>query len=467
MTEHNYGVVYRPCPNGATPFTSIRELKKRGVGYVRLQWVDLANVTKYRVLSLCYFEKLLQSPRPGIGIPTAVAVAPSSRHLTECLYIADLSSLRICPYAPGHVSVMGWLQHKSPTKQVNGIVSLGCEICPRALLKRIVSQAKYESGVEFLVGFETEFILLKSTDPVEASNYHRSSAAEALKSGCPEATVMHEIAEAIQASGIELQLYHAERAPGQYEVVTGPLAPLEAADALVHTREIIRNVASTHGLHATFAPRVFSDAPGSSAHTHISVHSSHEGKKEAQAMTTTETAFLAGLLEHLPALTALALPTPPSYGRMVDGIRAGGTYVCWGADTREAPVRLKDPCSPTSRRFEVRTIDGTANPYIALAGVLCAGHAGVQSQQRLTCGDMGPSGAAEMGEEARLKLGITQRLPLTWEEARSAFEKDDLFLEVFGKGFIDEYLAANKEIGNMFLSVDGNEKALSQLVEFY
>lgn len=70
---------------------------------------------------------------------------------------------------------------------------------------------------------------------------------------------MEEIADALLASGIELLMYHAEAAPGQYEFVTGPLPPLEAADAVVLTRETIYNIAAKHGLRATLAPRIYED----------------------------------------------------------------------------------------------------------------------------------------------------------------------------------------------------------------
>ena len=121
------------------------------------------------------------------------------------------------------------------------------------------SNAKQISGVEFLVGFETEFILLKSTNPIEPVNAHGWSNSPALASGTKEAQVLDEIAIALRASRIGLQMYHAEAAPGQYEVVTAPLPPLQAVDALIHTRETIYNIASKHGLRATLAPRVFLD----------------------------------------------------------------------------------------------------------------------------------------------------------------------------------------------------------------
>ena len=113
------------------------------------------------------------------------------------------------------------------------------------------------SGVEFLVGFESEFILLKNTNPIEAINDHGWSIAQAFASGTTGAQVLDEIADALVLADIELQQYHSEAAPGQYEIVTGPLPPLQAADALIHTRETIYNIASKHGLRATFAPRIF------------------------------------------------------------------------------------------------------------------------------------------------------------------------------------------------------------------
>ena len=117
--------------------------------------------------------------------------------------------------------------------------------------------AKRNSGVEFLVGFESEFILLKNTNPIEAINDHGWSIAQAFASGTTGAQVLDEIADALVLADIELQQYHSEAAPGQYEIVTGPLPPLQAADALIHTRETIYNIASKHGLRATFAPRIF------------------------------------------------------------------------------------------------------------------------------------------------------------------------------------------------------------------
>lgn len=101
--------------------------------------------------------------------------------------------------------------------------------------------------------------MLKNTSPIEAVNPHGWCNAAAFPSGAVETQVLQEIAKCLKISGVELQMYHSEAAPGQYEVITGPLPPLQAVDALVHTRDVIFNVASKHGLRATLAPRVFLD----------------------------------------------------------------------------------------------------------------------------------------------------------------------------------------------------------------
>ena len=145
-------------------------------------------------------------------------------------------------------------------------------------IDRIVSQINFISpastreaskrGISFLTGFEIEFILLKSTLPeAEAISIHDWSTTASIYAGSAGATVLEEIADALQAGGVELQMYHAEAAPGQYEVVTGPLSPLQAADALVYSREVIYNIANRHHLRATFAPRVFGHSCPSSSPT--------------------------------------------------------------------------------------------------------------------------------------------------------------------------------------------------------
>lgn len=253
-----------------------------------------------------------------------------------------------------------------------------------------------------------------------------------------------------------------------FQVVSGPLTPLDAADALIFTREIITNVAAKHGLHATFAPRPFMTSAGSSVHGHISVHSSNEdGKKVPSQLSRYEEWFLAGMLEHLPAIAALSLPTPPSYKRVVDGVWSGGTYVSYGTENREAPVRLTNAASPSSRNFELRFIDGTANPYLALAAIIGAGLDGIKTKQVLATKDCGQKSAAELTEDERQEMGITNRLPLSVEQARKNLQEDAVLTQVLGKELVEKFLAVSRTLSDA-LTQDKDEAAqLTRLVRFY
>jgi glutamine synthetase len=159
-------------------------------------------------------------------------LAPTFLAVGEYLYVPDMASMKICPYAPGEASVMGWFQEKTPVPRADSKLSVEVDLCPRGILKRVVeyvldsphyslqylshsSRKARNIHVDFLVGFESEFILLKSTNPVQASNIHSWSATNGIPSGSAEAVALKEIADSIQASGIELQMYHPEAAPGQ------------------------------------------------------------------------------------------------------------------------------------------------------------------------------------------------------------------------------------------------------------
>ncbi|KAI6006857.1 hypothetical protein EDD15DRAFT_5395 [Pisolithus albus] len=452
-----------------------QSLEDLGVKFVRIQWVDFSNFVHCRVLPISHFYKLLRSSRPGVTIVKVVlglvflTMAEGFGATGEYLLVLDLATVRVCGYAPGHAAVFGYFQEKYP---LGG--RLDVPLCPRTNLKRIVKYVAEELKTEFLVGFETEFILLTTTRPsIQAPNNHGWSKTAAFASGTSELKVLEEIADALATSGIELQMFHSEAAPGQYEVVTGPLTPLEAADALVHTRETIYNIASKHGMRATLAPRLYADSCGTGAHAHISVHSttgpSPPSEHHPSTLTTHESRFLAGLMRHLPSVIAFTLPLPQSYARMKDGIWAGGTWACWGDEHKDVPVRLTNAHSPQTRNFEVKTIDGTANPYLVLAGLISAGLIGIRDQLELTVEGCGESSGAGLSETERAEKGIIRRLPLDVESARRYLLEDEKIGEVIGEEVVRKYVAVNKILGRLIVQqgTESEDEAVVRLVETY
>ncbi|KAG2008475.1 glutamine synthetase [Coprinopsis cinerea AmutBmut pab1-1] len=445
----------------SSPHTShpiVKSLREQGISFVRIQWVDLTNVVRCRVIPMSSFDKLLRSERPAISISKAVLglvghdLAETFNGTGVWSYLLDLTSLKLCPYARRHASVMGWFHEASPSPARD----LGISICPRTLLSNVVASIQQTHSVDLLVGFETEFVLM-NPGSLGSVGYHAYSTTSALYTGCSEAVVLEEIVHALQSSGIEVEMYHAECSQGQYEVITGPLPPMQAADALVHTRETIYNIANKHGLRASLSPRPFQESAGSASHLHFSVRSSEPALEETVSidgvqLRRCEASFIASLLDHLPSLVFLTCPTIPSYGRMKDGIWSGGTYACWGVEHRETAIRVCHPTSPAARNFELKMVDGTSNPYLAVAALVAAGSEGIRNQQTLTQRPLqGASSAIEMTASQREAYGISKRLPLTLQEARQMFQSNTLLRKALGDGFVDSYLHVN-DAWNVYLT---------------
>ncbi|KAF5358289.1 hypothetical protein D9756_001587 [Leucocoprinus leucothites] len=468
-----HGLVHTPSSVSASSAApTIQDLKNAGIKHIRFYWVEPTNIVRLRILPISYFEKLLKSSRPGIGVPKVtggfvfLSAAEGYGSAGEYLLVPDLSSLKITSYAPGHASVMGWFEEKDPFVGPDGQLSVKVPMCPRSTLRDLVQMAK-QDGIEFIVGYENEFTFLLSTDPVTPGNIHQYSDAKGLIPSLRETQCLEEIVNCLIESGVNVETWHCEAGPGQYEIATGPLGPVEATDVLIHTRQTIINVAAKHGLHATFAPRISMTAPGSAAHMHISVHKTGHVKPK-DGLSEIESSFLAGVMDELTALPAFSLPIPASYRRVVDGVWSGGTYVAWGTENRECPIRLSNSTSPNSRNFEMRFIDGTANPYLILACIIGLGYAGIKSKRQLRQQNFNMNfGPAQLSEKERQEMGVTQRMPLTWEESRKNLAQSEVLRDILGNSFVDRYLSVNKVLADALGIYDNEEdKALTRLVEF-
>ncbi|KZT64339.1 glutamine synthetase/guanido kinase [Daedalea quercina L-15889] len=471
-------VTYTPDQFTKPRYTSVADLRleERGIKYVRVQHLDYGNVVRFRVVPVGYFKRICKNARPGlnftplalafVGIQFAGGFAPA--RMADCLQAIDLSSFRVCTYAPGHAVVMTWFQEKVPS--LNG--ELAIPLCPRTILQNVTDKAREKAGLSFLVGFESEFLLLKKSWPPELVNEAGWGASAGYMTGAIESSVLDEIVDCVEEAGIEVHFIHAEAIPGQYELVTGPMSPLDAADALVFTRETIYNVANKHGLRATFAPQLFSNI-GSGAHMHLSLYSSAPAASPdtrsdaglAPKLTPTERSFLQTLVEHLPSLSAITLPTPASYKRVEDGIFSGGTYACWGWHNKDAPVRLCGENNPN--QFEVKTIDGTSNPYLVSAGILAAGLEGVLSGAELKTGNC-TKPAAQMSEDEKKAVGLEnpRRYPRTVSDARQMLDKDQYLKEALGTEFVDTYLKVNKLLEE-YMTQPTEEATVKRLIETF
>ena len=143
-----FGLQYQPASAKLSTVGQgdvLQNLARAGIQYIRFQWVDYTNVTRYRVIPFSAFCELMAASRPGIGVAKAVfgliaaSLAPGFTGTGEYLYTPDLSSTRLCGYAPGHASLMGWFEEKLPAPENEGKRdALKVPLCPRTMLRDIV-----------------------------------------------------------------------------------------------------------------------------------------------------------------------------------------------------------------------------------------------------------------------------------------------------------------------------------------
>jgi glutamine synthetase len=259
-----------------------------------------------------------------------------------------------------------------------------------------------------------------------------------------------EIATSLSDIGIEVQQFHSESGQGQYEFVLGPQPLLSAVDSLIQARQVVAQISAFHGLRATLHPKPFPGI-GTAAHAHISLD---PPDRDLQF-------FVGGVLSHLPAICAFTMPEEVSYGRVADDSWTGGTWVAWGTQNREVPLRRV-----SGGRWEIRCLDGFANMYFAMSAILAAGIQGLKSNvvdfpQRDVA--VNPS---RLDEAGRATYGVTQKLPTTFREARFELERDDELVEALAEGFVKDYLMMKQSEQEMLGKMSDEDRRV-WLIERY
>jgi glutamine synthetase len=213
-------------------------------------------------------------------------------------------------------------------------------------------------------------------------------------------------------------------------------------------------VAYIHGLYASLAPKPFPDQAGNGAHIHFSLwdevgHNVFHDPEAQHGISATARAFIAGVLEHLPALVAVTCPSVNSYRRLQPQSWSSA-YAVYGYDNREAAIRIvstfwSDEASSTN--VELKSVDSSCNPYLALGCLIAAGLDGIERQ--LDPGEevlVDPSTLTDAEQQAR----NIRRLPSTPTAALHALERDQLLLTSMGELLTRTFLAVRHSEAAMF-----------------
>ena len=334
--------------------------------------------------------------------------------------------VRMLPYSPDAIAISDML-----LLQQNN--SHGW--CPRRFLKMAELRLKQKYGLRVQVGFETECILLKRVEqkdgvdhfvPLETSVYCQSWGFDRA------ADVVREICSALEHYGGQKVIHaHGESAHGQFEFITGYGDVVTHADGFLIRKEIIQHVANKHGLFATFLPKYFEDQAGSASHVHVSVErvsdvGDVDFRGDNYGLSNDLARFMAGILSNLNALVLLTAGSPNSIRRMSPGCWAGA-YTFWGYANKEAPLRMIDA---KENHVEFKVFDGTANPYLGLCGLLCAGMDGLAQSRRYATAHVGgqsaliPAPIQVNPDTLQTRDDSMRRLPTSFEEAVLSFSEN-------------------------------------------
>ncbi|GEO26568.1 glutamine synthetase [Alicyclobacillus acidoterrestris] len=419
--------------NNIDKATILQRAIEANVRYVRLQFTDLHGLLKNVEIPVDQLRQALDGRImfDGSSIHGFVRIEESDMYLKP-----DLSTWLLLPFAPDDTT----------------IARLICNIClpdgtpfsadPRGILQRVMDEAKAFGFDDFQIGAELEFFLLKlntsgkpSTVPNDDGGYFDIAPMDAGEN------CRRDIVLTLEQMGIDVLSSHHETAPGQHEIDLPPTDALTAADRITTLKMVARTISRTHGLHATFMPKPLQNEDGSGLHCHLSLH--HNGKNAfyhpdaAHHLSPMGTAFIAGLLFHAPAITAISNPLVNSYKRLIPGYEAPA-YAFWSTKHRMPFVRVPTTLDD-STQIELRSPDAACNPYLTFAAILKAGLDGIRSE--LQPPRPVDSSVTSMSEDERFQHQIVP-LPTNLEAAIHALEEDEMIQDALGLHAFSHYIQA-------------------------
>jgi glutamine synthetase len=417
-------------------------LKDARIKFVRILWCDNANVIRAKATHINYLDEYIKN---GVGITMAQQALPVMYDTVvpetglgpvgEVRLMPDWSTMIILPYAKAHAQVISDMII-SETGQV-------WDHCPRGFLRKQVQKLEGQ-GLAIKAVFENEFFLLRRTvdgalEPVDKTVFSATGSMNQNRA------FINDLADALIAQGVEVEGYYPESGPGQQELNIRYTEAMRSADQQIIYRETVRGMANQHGLIGSFLPKIFEDKAGSGCHLNFSLWRQGENisgdQQQSNGISREACAFIAGVLDHLPALCAITIPSKNSYRRIRPHYWAGA-FRAWGTQNREAAVRIcKNSEGTRASRIEYKISDATANPYLALGALMAAGIDGLQRNLKLPEEvTIDPGLIPEADRNAR---GI-DLLPQNLGEALAALRKDDVLLEALGKGLARSFTAVRQ-----------------------
>lgn len=312
--------------------------------------------------------------------------------------------------------------------------------CPRSLLRKIAGQCE-EMGYQ--TKFAQEFEWFNFTETTETLNQKSLNKLNTLSAGMFGYSILrpsqhsayyYDLFNLLNDFGIPLEGLHTETGPGVYEAAIQHDHILVAADKATLFKTAVKEIASKHGITATFMAKWTADLPGCSGHIHQSLWNKDNtenlfhDENDVNHMSDLHKYYLAGQLYCLPHILPMYAPTVNSYKRLVEGAWAP-TTITWGLDNRTTAIRVINDTAKHNR-LEMRIPGADTNPYLAMAASLASGLYGIKHKLPLTIKPTIGNGYQDI---------TNGRLHTNLQEAAIAMQNSALAKELFGEDFVRHF----------------------------
>ncbi len=417
----------------------IENAKLENVRYIRLMFTDIIGTIKSVEIPVGQLERALDGKVmfDGSSIEGFVRIMEADMYLRP-----DLDT---------------WLIHSWEESKYGKVARLICDVYtpdgkvsdadPRSNLKKMVKRMNDLGFSTLNIGFEPEFFLFKldengktTLNLTDQGGYFDLSPIDGA-SDCRRDIVLE-----LEKIGFTIEASHHEVAPSQNEINFEFSNIIEACDNVQTFKLVVKNIARRHNLHATFMPKPIQSINGSGMHTNCSLadmngKNAFYDENDPMGLSLVARQWITGILTHSRNFCAITNPTVNSYKRLVPGYEAP-CYVSWSEHNRSVMIRIPATRGITTRT-EIRSVDTTANPYLAIAVILASGLDAIEKNLPL----IAPinENLFELTKEQREQLGV-KNLPDNLKEAIDLLAEDKLIKEALGDHIFNKFVELkNKE----------------------
>jgi len=417
------------------------QLHAEGVRYCLSAYTDVHGVPKAKAVPLEHFTRMMRGSELFTGAAIdGLGQGPADDELSVW---PDADAVTVLPWEPTVAWAPGYLHfHDEPYPMDS-----------RGVLRRQTARLA-EHGLQFNLGIETEFFLVHREATGIRPNHPKDVLARAaydvagLLDNLP---FLDELISYMNQLGWDVHSFDHEDANGQFELDFSYTDVISMADRFVLWRMMTKLLARRHGCEATFMPKPYSDRTGNGGHFNMSMSDLETGENvfadpddpRGAGVSRLAYQFIAGVLRHAPAISAVTAPTVNSYKRLIKtGSMTGFTwapvYISFGRNNRTHMLRI--PMG--GGRVESRAVDTSVNPYLAAAMILGAGLEGIENE--LDPGDPIALNMYEQSDAQLAEMGV-EVLPRTLLEAVEAFDRDPLSEQVLGPELKQSYVELKSE----------------------